>query len=252
MYRYFPTLMDRPEKSTSLAAVAYDVLAFFSLPFLLMIFKQGFNSFRASATVEIIYHVINFAIAFTMFREYLRDTFDDVRLDFKRLMKTVSPCAALIVFISLVLNTVFGFSDGLLSLSAYGTLPLAEMDLFTLSCNVVIAYPILGTICMVVLVPVTVTCLYYAAVFAPVCYTRPILAYLVMTVFLAFPRYCNAATYWIPTEEMILYATQLPLHIIACRTYQKTDSIWAPILTIGLVNLIACVLLIASGLLGRL
>lgn len=252
MYRHFPTLMDRPEKSTSAGAVGYDVLAFFSLPFLLLLAMQGFSSIEASVTVELIYHVINFTMAIIMFREYLRDTFDDVRLEFKRLMKVVSPSAALIVFLSLVLNTVFGMSQGLGNLAAYGTLPLAEVDLFTLSCNVVLVRPILGTLCMVLLVPVTVTCLYYGAVFAPVCYNRPILAYVVMAVFLAFPRYCNAATFWDPATEMVLYITQLPLHIIACRAYQKTDSIWAPILTIGLVNLIACVLLLSYRFLASI
>lgn len=252
MYRHFPTLLERPETSTCLGAVAYDVLAFFSLPFLLLIFSQGFTGIKAAATVELIYHVINFIMAIIMFREYLADSLYDLKVDFKGLMKTVSTSAALIVLIAIVLNTIFGMSEGLGSLSAYGTLPLAEMELFTLSCNVVIVYPVLGTLCMVLLAPVTITCLYYCAVFAPVCYTRPILCYLAMTVFLAFPRYCNAATFWVPQEEMILYITQLPLHIIACRAYQKSDSVWAPILTIGLVNLISCVLLIGAGLLNSL
>ena len=88
--------------------------------------------------------------------------------------------------------------------------------------------------------------------FAPVCYYRPALAYIVMAVFLAFPRFCNAATYWDPATEWTLYFAQLPVHLLACRSYQKADSIWAPILTLSLVNGIACILLLAGWFFGFL
>lgn len=253
MQDHFPTMLERPETGTIIGAMFYSILAFFSLPFILLLFMQGsFGDDMVTGIMEIVYHVINFSVAVYIFREYLMDSFDLVRDDRKMFMKTVSMSAALIFFLACVLHALFGFSGNILQLSAYGTLPLAEMELFTLSSNLIVINPIWGTLCMVVLAPVTVSCLYYAPVFAPICCKKPWLAYLVTALFLAFPRYCNASTYWDPTQEWILYLTQLPLHMIACWSYQKTDSVWAPIATHALVNLLACGLILLSGLLGSL
>lgn len=253
MGKSFPTLLDRPETGNVISAVFYDVLAFFSLPFLLLLFLQGsWDNGKAVAGVELFYHLVNFIVAVCIFREYLTETFYDVQVGFKGLMKTVSVSSGLIFLLAMVLHALFGFSDGNLMLTAYGALPLTEVDLFILPCDVVAIYPVLGTLCMVFLAPLAISCLYYGAVFAPICYTRPVLAYLVTAVFLVFPRYCNAATYWDPTQQMVLFATQLPVHLIACWSYQKADSIWAPILTHMIVNLVSCVLIILTWVLPAL
>ena len=246
MHKHFPTLMERPEVNNSIAALVYQVVAYFSLPFLLLLLLQGGqnNWEKVAAGMELAYHVFNFFVALFIFREYLTDTFDDFRHGFRRLMKTVSLSTGLIMLIAILFHALYGYATGTASLIAYGTLPLTEVDLFLLPCDVVAIYPLPGTVCMGLLAPLTISCLYYGAVFAPICYTRPVLAYLAMALFLAFPRFCNAATYWDPATEWTLYFTQLPLHMIACRSYQMTDSIWAPILTHLIVNLLSCLLIL--------
>ena len=57
---------------------------------------------------------------------------------------------------------------------------------------------------------------------------------------LALPRLANALTFWVPEEEMILYFAQLPIHMLACWAYQKTDNIWTPIVLHAVVNLFGC------------
>lgn len=253
MVKSFPTLLERPETGSIIGALFYAVLAFFSLPFLLMLFLQGsWNNGKAVAGVELFYHVVNFIVAVCLFREYLFDTFDDIRDGFKEIMKTVSVSTGLIILISIVLFSVFAYSSGSAQLIGFGTLPLSEVDLFILPCDMVAFYPLLGTLCMSFLAPIAISCLYYGAVFAPICYTRPVLAYIVMIAFLAFPRFCNAATYWDPATEWTLYFTQLPIHLIACWSYQKADSIWAPILTHMIVNLFSCLLIILTWVLPTL
>lgn len=244
----FPTLTERPEINNSIAALVYQVVAYYSVPFLLLLLLQGGQDgvYKVAAALELAYHAFNFFVAFFIFREYLTDTWADFRFNYRDLIKTVSLNAGLIVLISLVLNGLFGFSTGITSLIAYGTLPLTEVDLFLHPCDVVACYPLLGTLCMGFLAPVAISCLFYGAVFAPICYTRPALAYIVMALFLAFPRFCNAATFWDPATEWTLYFTQLPLHMIACRTYQKTDSIWAPILTLWIANLLSSGLILLA------
>lgn len=251
MYKYFPTLTERPEINNSIAALVYQVVAYFSIPFLLLLLLQGGRQdwAKVAAGMELAYHAFNFFVALFIFREYLTDTWADFRYGYQKLMKTVSLSTGLIVLIAFILHAMYGFSTGTASLIAYGTLPLTEVDLFLLPCDVVAIYPLLGTLCMGFLAPLTISCLYYGAVFAPICYTRPVLAYVAMAVFLAFPRFCNASTYWDPATEWTLYFTQLPLHMIACWAYQKTDSIWAPILTHWIVNLLACVLILLTWVL---
>jgi hypothetical protein len=56
------------------------------------------------------------------------------------------------------------------------------------------------------------------------------------------PYIVNALTFWAWSEELILYLVHLPIHFIACRIYQKTDTVWAPIFTLMLANLISCAL----------
>ena len=250
----FDTLTERPEVNNSIAAIFYQVVAYFSIPFLLLLLLQGGqnNWEKVAAGMELAYHAFNFFVALFIFREYLTDTWSDLRYGFRRLMKTVSLSTALIVLVAAVFHALFGFSGGIATLMAYGTLPLTEVDLFLLPCDVVAIYPLLGTLCMGFLAPVTIGCLYYGAVFAPICYTRPVLAYAAMALFLAFPRFCNAATFWDPATEWTLYFTQLPLHMIACWAYQKTDSIWAPILTHWIVNLLSCGLILLTWVLPRL
>lgn len=248
-----PTLLERPDTGNVLGALFYQIVAYFSLPFLLLLFLQGsYNDPATVSGVELFYHVLNFGVAFVIYREYLSDTFGDVRDDWKRLKKTVSLSTALILLLALVGNALFGTYQGLFSLAAYGALPLTEVDIFMTPSALVLYRPILGTICLVFLAPLTISCFLYGTVFAPICYTRPVLAYIAMAAFLAFPRFCNAATYWDPATEWMLYFTQLPLHMIACRAYQKTDSIWAPILTHAIVNGLSCVLLIAGSFAGMI
>lgn len=244
MHKYFPTMLDRPETPQIIGSVFYSVIAFFSLPFILLLFMQGsFDDPTVLSIIEIIYHVINFVVAISIFRGYLADSFINVQADTKGFRSTVQLCAAAMFVFSYIVGVLFtSETEYILNVAAFGTLPLAEMELFTLSGNLIVMNPIFGTICMVVLVPFTTSCLYYATAFAPVCNNKPWLAYIVVAAFLAFPRICNAMTYWDPTEELVLYLTQLPLHLISCWAYQKTDTIWTPIATHAAVNLLTCVL----------
>ena len=129
-----------------------------------------------------------------------------------------------------------------LGLAAFGTLPVAEVELFVLSSEIIRQVPLFGILCMTILTPVSISCLFYATAFAPAACNRPWLGYLLVAVILAFPRVCNAVTYWNPTEELQLYLIQLPLHLLACWAYQKADTVWGPIICLSITNLAAALL----------
>ena len=242
MHKYFPSMLDRPETPQIIGSLFYSIIAFFSLPFILLLFMQGsFSDPLVTSIIEIIYHVINCVVAVSIFRTYLVDSFLNVQADTKLFWSTVEICvAAMFIYFYGAGALLHSDTDSLLNVAALGTLPLAEMELFTFSGSLNGMNPIFGTICMVFVVPFATSCLYYATVFAPVCTRKPWLAYILMVVFLAFPRFCNGMTYWNPAEEVVLYLTQLPLHLLSCWAYQRTDTIWTPIAAHAIVNAIVC------------
>ena len=125
-------------------------------------------------------------------------------------------------------------------LAALSVLPLPEMELQMLAGEQIFYSPILGTVCMVLLVPVSVSCLYYAVGFAPLAEKRPWMGYAFLMLVAAIPRIVNMLTFWAAGDELVLYLFQLPVHLIACWTYQKTDTVWTPMLTLAGANLAAC------------
>lgn len=248
MEKVFPTMLDRPETHTVISGLFYYFFAFVSLPFILLLLMQGsFSNLSVMTGVETAFHVINFVVVVLIFREYLMDSFSVFRSDVRNVLPAVGIAVSLMVIIGFMSNTVAGvllIPD--LSMAAASMLPLPEMELFLLCGDLVRLSPLWGLLCMVVLVPVTASCMYYAISFAPICEQRPWLAYLAVALLIAVPRFCNGATYWDPHQELVLYLAQLPLHLIACWSYQKSDTVWAPILTLSCTNLIASVLILLA------
>ena len=237
-----------PERTTFMAGLAYGVIAFFTFPFLALYFSQGFRDSGSLSWFEIVYHVINFFAAIYIFRDYLKDSFMDVECNLKPFLSTVTECTILILAYSFLLPRFLpSFLSEHAAILSYDALPpTVEMEIFNTTRNLILVNPVIGTVCTVLLAPVTISCLYYASGFAPVCGNYPWLAYPVVAVALAIPRICNALTFWPFEEELILYLVQLPVHIIACAAYQKTDTVWAPIAVHAIVNLLGSILLLFS------
>ena len=101
--------------------------------------------------------------------------------------------------------------------------------------------------------PVITAGLFYATAFAPLCVAgHRFGAYIGVAALTALPRLITASTFWGGWKEGLLYLTQLPIHLIACWTYQKTDSVWAPIFTLAIGNAFACVTLFVLHYIGIL
>ena len=95
--------------------------------------------------IEIAYHVINFAAAVWIYREYLADAFLNVQINVKGFLKAVGTCVTLMVMLAWGMFRLF-VSLGIeqLYVAAFGILPLAEVELFTLSSELVVLKPLLG------------------------------------------------------------------------------------------------------------
>lgn len=242
-------MLERPETSQIGSTLLYNIFAFWVMPFIMFLLMQGsFENMSVRAGMEIAYHVINFVAAVFLSGRYLADSFFNVKTNLKEFWNIVWKSALIIFAVAGVSYYAASFLLGeYAGVAAYGALPLCEMELFVLSDLMREAHPLLGTLCIVLLGPVTASCLYYAAVFSPIAVDRPVLAYFVTAGYLAIPRICNALAFWSPAEELALYLVQLPVHLLACRAYQKADTVWAPIAVLMLVNTTASAILFILG-----
>ena len=245
MDHVFPTMLDRPKSRTIVGGLSYFGLAFIVLPIFLFLLMQGsFDNTPVLAGIEIFYHGINALAAVCLFREYLVESFQIFRADLKGTLGVVGIAVGLMMAIFFTLISVANIVQSpLMNFSVTSMLPIAEVDLFSLTCDIVYISPLWGTLGIVLLAPVAISCLFYATSFAPICCERPWLAYIVVALVIAIPRVCNALSFWDGTDELIIYLSQLPFHLLACWTYQKSDTIWAPILTLTAANLLICLLI---------
>ena len=246
MRKKLPVLLDRPETQVVGVTAIYSVICFFSLPFILLLTLGGFeDNIVVISWLEIIFHVLNFVVMVGLFKDYLYEAMDNLRIHKKEVIRTILIAMGLMLVVMEVWFALLQRTGSdVFFIASFGTVPMSEMDMFSLSADVVCANPIFGTLCMVVLTPVTVSCIYYAVGFVPAYNVRPWLGYLVVAAVIAFPRICNAATYWDPAQQLISYLTHLPIQMIACWAYRRTDTIWTPIILHAATNLVACVVLI--------
>jgi len=128
--------------------------------------------------------------------------------------------------------------------------PFAELPMWIPAGIMVEFLPFWGTLCLITIVPVTMCCLYYGVVFAPICVDRPWLGYLAIVLLSAVPRVVGVGSAGLPMEQLVLFLIQLPWHLIACWSYQKSDTIWAPIGVYSAVNLVCSLRMITAMLLA--
>ena len=246
MNEWFPEMMDKPDGHMAGAALAYILTMFLILPFFLLVFVMDvFQSETAQLWLELAFHGLSFAVSMGVFRSHFSDSLHHARQNPKSFLTVTGICIAL--SIGLIVGLYFLFLSihpptELVTYGFYYTVPLTEKNFVTYPLNMLMENPILTIVCMTVLTPVNISCLYYGSCFAQVCYRKPWLAYPAVAGLILLPRLANCLTFrWINEMELIVYLTQLPLHLIACYAYQKTESIWSPVIILGVVNLVSCV-----------
>lgn len=237
------TELEAPPLSHVITGAICSVISFFSLPFLLWRISEGFydDPFMLS-WFEIGFHLLNFTICFFLFREYLEDSLLNMQLNKEKFITVVSVSAGLILAIALIFHVAFRFiGSELLYVAAFGAAPITEMDVLVLSGTAAVYNPIFTTACSVLITPVITGCLFYAIGFCYFYNIHPLLSIVTICFAAGFPRLCSAATWWVADQQLVLYLAQLPAHLICCWAYKKTDTVWAPIVILMAVNLIACI-----------
>ena len=231
MKDFFPIMNDDTEKGMHFALFAYWILAFWFFPFWMPLIGDGFwDNYPVITWFEIVYHALNTLVVAIMMKDYLKDSLLNVQMEPKKFILIVGSAA----LVMLALAAVLRYFLGEVMIDFY---PISEMDVAFSSGYLVAQQPIFGTLCYSLFTPITVVGLFYASGFAPVCRRSRWLGYLVVTVVLALP--CAFDILWRGEADFMvaLFILRLPMHWIACWTYQKADTVWAPVATLTVFNL---------------
>ena len=229
--RLFPPMTDRPEKGMAVAVFFYGLVAYILLPFLLVFMGADvWDDTGMTAWLELVYHVLNGVVVAAMFGSYLGESFFNVQLYTKKFFKTVGLASLLMLCLAVELQFGLGFWLG----DAY---PINELAVAMTSGLLVAELPLWGTLCYSLATPFAVAGLFYVVGFAPWSCRKPWLGYLTVLVAALIPVLLDVN--WRGGWELALpiYILQLPIHLIACWSYQKADTIWAPITCLSIFNL---------------
>lgn len=255
MNQLFPHMSDSPESGQTMGGLSYGVIAFVVLPFTFTLFFFERNSNKVYTILEFLYQGLNFAMMLAIFHTYLLDSWLNVRIHPKKVLGVSLGAEAVIA--GLYIEFAAAAARGLFETAEivfFGALPMTGIELMMLPGDFALYGGIPAVLFLVVLGPITTSCLFYATAFAPVCVSgKRWLAYLSVAALLAVPRFITYFTVWGGWKEIPLYLAQLPLHFLACWTYQKTDTIWAPIFTHAMANLFGCAVLYGmkfAGIIG--
>lgn len=241
MNKLFPSMTSKPEKIQIFALIPCWIFVFVLLPMYMPFLGFGlWEQWELSVWLEIGYHVANGIFMLVLMFSYLKEEWFMVTTDVGHYLKHVMLTVGLIVGVELILLFVlslFGFNiDNMLE-----CLPVVEMSVSHTPSLLVSLEPIFGTIALSVCAPISVCTLFYCLGFAPVCYKKPWLAYLSIVLVTLIPPIIDII--WRGGAELTLsmYFAQLPIHLLACWSYQKTDNVWTPLISLALINLLASV-----------
>lgn len=237
-----PVTLDPPENITIGIGLFYCLVGFFIVPYLFIMILNGMApSLKAYSWVELGFHTMNFCFVFGLFREYLQDSWYGFATQKKAIFRIVGfAVLAMLVAYGAIYLYCKSSAPSMKLLAIYGTLPLTDMGMTSLSSSLVQTNPLAAMLIFVVFSPFICACLFYAAAFLPAFNKHPLLGYLAVAVITILPHYSNANTLWNAETQTILYWSQLPIHLVACWSYHKTDSIFAPMLSLAGANLISC------------
>lgn len=243
MKKIFPTMFSKPEKIQIFALVIWWFWAFALLPMYMPFLGFGlWEKWEISVWLEICYHILNAVIVLLMLRGYLKEEWFMFIIDWRSHLKQAALTVGLIVGVELVLLGVpflFGVNiDYMLEAFPVVELSVSHTPLFLLELE-----PIFGAITLSLFTPFGICALFYCVGFAPVCCKKPWVAYLCIIVITLIPSIIDIL--WRGDAELVMsaYFANLPVHLIACWSYQKTDNVWTPIISLSVTNLTTSIIL---------
>lgn len=249
MKKQFPIMLNSPPKGATFGVLVWMVFCFVLLPTWTVFFMYGlWDDLTAMSWCEIVFNGANIFIIGFLYKDYFGESVFEAKLMWREIARMVAVCAAVIVGLYLCIFEILSlFAPDWLVLMWEGMIPISVSDIYLTAGATVYGNPLFGSLCMVLVAPFITCGFFYASTFAPVCCNHPWLGYGAMALVLAIPRVGGALLYDNAAMPVALYFAQLPVHMISCWVYQKTDNVWAPIALHMLLNLIGCALILVTG-----
>lgn len=244
MEKLFPSMNSKPEKMFMFCMIPSWIWVFVLYPMFMPFVGLGiWDQNEYSTALELGYHLTNGILMLWMMFGYLKDEWYMVTTDYRYYLKHVALTVLLTVFVeAALLGTVYYLGLDIFY-AMLNCLPVTQMSVTHTPLFLVSLKPIYGTIALSVFAPISVCALFYCFGFAPVCYKRPWLAYLSIAALTLIPPIINIL--WRGAAELVLggYLVQLPVHLLMCWSYQKTDNVWTPLVSLAVVNLLMSIVL---------
>ena len=236
-------MCSKPEKIQTFAIIPCWIWVFVLFPMFMPFLGLGlWEQWEISVWLEIGYHVANGIAMLLIISGYLKEEWFMVTTDVSHYLKHVILTVGLIAGAELLLLGTL-FICGVNIDDMLECLPIVEMSVSHTPLFTVELQPIYGTIALSVFAPISICALFYCLGFAPICYHKPWLAYLCVAVITLIPPVIDIL--WRGEAAFVLggYLVQLPVHLLACWSYQKTDNVWTPLLSLVITNLLASIVL---------
>ena len=241
MNNLFPSMNSKPEKIQIFALIPCWLWVFVLFPMFLPFVGLGvWDMHEISTWLDIVYHVANGLLLLMIISSYLKEDWFMVTTDARYYLKHVALTVGLILGAELVLMGLL-FAGGLDFGFMLEFLPVAEMSVSHTPLYLIDLQPIFGTIALSVFAPISVCALFYCLGFAPVCYRKPWLAYPCVAVLTLIPAIIDLFWRGENALELTGYLVRLPIHLLACWSYQKTDNVWTPIASLAITKLLMSV-----------
>jgi len=244
MKKLFPTMYTRPESSQILGLILCWSWVFIVIPVFMPFLADGlWDILTTSVWFEIVYHIVNSVIVLLLIGKYLKEEWFMLTTDVKHCLKHAALTVGLILGTELLLLGIV-YLSGLDIWVMLNALPVSELAVVHTSLSVLYWEPIIGTITLVVFVPISICGLYYCLGFAPIGNSKPWLAYLCVSVITLLPVFVDILWRWEDTRLVWgAYIVNLPIHLLACWSYQKTNNVWTPLLSLVFTNLLLSIVL---------
>ena len=228
-------MFEQPEKHTIGSGIAAWVICFFIVPYMMVWLTMELFDAQILSYYVLTGFVFCFVLTLPIFFSFLRESLFVVSLDKKNFLKSVLSGTLQLIMVAVLLAALnFLIPDAYF----FYAVPFSLCSPQILTIDMLVGSPIYAFIVLTFLTPVVICCLFYSSIFAPLCNNRPGMAYLVMALVLFIPHLVDLVWHIDARIVVTRYLLQPPLHLCACAIYQKTDSIWVPLCSLTLVNLL--------------
>lgn len=238
MDKLFPKMRECPETKYIFGGAGYWIVYQLVLPFLVTLGAAGTEVTTSSMVgAHVAYLLLNLVGVGLIFWPYLKESFWMVRLEPNRCLKSAGLGLAVLVVLEAVM-IVLGAACG--DPTLFFGLPAVDRPMGIPPVVLLFMEFDLMRLLFIFLSPVTMCCLYYAVGFAAPAQERPWLGYLTVALMAVIPAVLvYTSGFGELSYAASFYVSMLPVHMCSCWVYQRSDTIWAPVLFQVFANMAA-------------